>query len=98
MAKKLPKQLAILDEDLCTGCDACVTVCPVDCIDKIRDPRHSGYAMGICTIDLQVCIGCKLCAQVCPWNVITMVPTEQVMAQEKFHGLISDEQLAALSK
>ena len=30
--KKLPKQLAILDEDLCTGCEACVTVCPVDCI------------------------------------------------------------------
>lgn len=98
MAKKLPKQLAILDEDLCTGCDACVTVCPVDCIDKIRDPRHPGYAMGICTIDLQVCIGCKLCAQVCPWNVITMVPTEQVMAQEKFHGLVSEDQLAALSK
>lgn len=76
--KKLPKQLAILDEDLCTGCEACVVVCPVDCIDKVSDPSHVGYAMGICTIDLPVCIGCKLCAQVCPWNVITMVPTKEV--------------------
>ncbi len=87
--KKLPKQLAILDEDLCTGCDACVVVCPVDCIDKISDPLHSGYAMGICTIDLQVCIGCKLCAQVCPWDVITMIPTEQALANEQIAALVS---------
>ena len=33
-------------EDLCTGCDACVSVCPVDCIDKISDPKTPGYAMG----------------------------------------------------
>ncbi len=90
--KKLPKQLAILDEDLCTGCDACVTVCPVDCIDKISDPRTPGYSMGLCTIDLPVCIGCKLCAQVCPWDVITMVPTDQVLMEPKYA-----EQLAAIA-
>lgn len=89
--KKLPKQLAILDEDLCTGCDACVTVCPVDCIDKIADPTHPGYAMGICTIDLQVCIGCKLCAQVCPWDVITMIPSEQVVMEPKYAALLEGE-------
>ena len=90
MAKKLPKQLAILDEDLCTGCDACVTVCPVDCIDKVHDPTHPGYAMGVCTIDLKRCIGCKLCAQVCPWNVITMVPTEQAIADPKIAALVGE--------
>jgi len=88
--KKLPKLLAILDEDICTGCDACVTVCPVDCIDKISDPKHPGYAMGICTIDLPVCIGCKLCAQVCPWDVITMVPTEQVIMEPKYAELLAE--------
>lgn len=87
--KKLPKQLAILDEDLCTGCDACVVVCPVDCIDKISDPTQPSYAMGICTIDLPVCIGCKLCAQVCPWDVITMVPTDQVLTEPRFAELIA---------
>lgn len=89
MAKKLPKQLAILDEDLCTGCDACLTVCPVDCIDKVHDPKHPGYAMGVCTIDMKRCIGCKLCAQVCPWDVITMVPSEEVLAHEPAAALLA---------
>ena len=90
--KKLPKQLAILDEDLCTGCEACVTVCPVDCIDKIRDPHSPRYAMGICSIDLNVCIGCKLCAQVCPWNVITMVPTDDAVANPQIAALVGAEE------
>jgi len=88
VAKKRPKQLAILDEDLCTGCEACVTVCPVDCIDKIGDPTHPGYAMGLCTIDMNRCIGCKLCAQVCPWDCITMVPTDEVLAHPGMAALL----------
>ena len=88
MAKKRPKQLAILDEDICTGCEACITVCPVDCIDKVNDPLNPNYAMGICTIDMNRCIGCKLCAQVCPWDCITMVPTEEVLANDKVAVLV----------
>lgn len=88
MAKKRPKQLALLDEDICTGCDSCVAVCPVDCIDKVHDPKHPGYAMGVCTIDMNRCIGCKLCAQVCPWNVITMVPTEEILANDHAAALL----------
>lgn len=87
--KKLPKQLAILDEDLCTGCDACVAVCPVDCIDKITEPNNPAYAMGICTIDLITCIGCKLCAQVCPWHVITMIPTDEALKAPRIAELLA---------
>jgi len=28
--KKLPKELAVINADNCTGCDACIEVCPVD--------------------------------------------------------------------
>jgi ferredoxin len=38
--KKLPKVLALLDEDMCTGCEACLVVCPVDCISTIPGHRH----------------------------------------------------------
>lgn len=83
MAKKLPKQLALLDEDLCTGCEACVAVCPVDCIDTVPGHEH-GQVMQLCSIDLPRCIGCTLCSQVCPWDVITMVPTDEMLREKKF--------------
>ena len=83
MAKKPPKQLALLDEDLCTGCEACVTVCPVDCIDVDEGTDHQ-QVMQSCSIDLRRCIGCTLCAQVCPWDVITMVPSMEMLRVEQF--------------
>src|SRR2546426_6538254 len=79
--KKLPKTLALLDEDMCTGCEACMTVCPVDCISIIPGPRHE-LAFQVCTIDLPRCIGCTLCHQVCPWDCITMIPTDQFLQNE----------------
>ena len=36
--KKLPKELAVINADNCTGCESCREVCPVDCIPK--DPAH----------------------------------------------------------
>src|SRR3954467_13614189 len=76
--KKLPKTLALLNEDMCTGCEACMSVCPVDCISVIPGPRHE-LTFQVCTIDLPRCIGCTLCHQVCPWDCITMLPTDQFL-------------------
>ena len=83
MAKKPPKMLARLDEDMCTGCEACVSISPVDCIDTLPGPDHQ-LVMQLCTIDLPRCIGCTLCAQVCPWDCITMVPSSEMLREPKF--------------
>ena len=93
--KKLPKEIAIINADNCTGCEACLEVCPVDCITKV--PQYPGMPglQSFCQIDIERCVCCEVCGRlarkkphphhltVCPWNAIEMVPTieaAQVMA------------------
>jgi electron transport complex protein RnfB len=86
--KKLPKELAIINADNCTGCEACLEVCPVDCIIKIQQNDNLGNLQSWCEIDLDKCVGCEVCVRipqkksnpydlkVCPWDAIEMVPLE----------------------
>ncbi len=94
--KKLPKEIAVINADNCTGCESCIEMCPVDCIEA------QSFSLGVqgnqawCEIDLDRCVGCEACIYVkgkktnpytltiCPWDAIEMVPTEnlaQVVAQ-----------------
>lgn len=88
--KKLPKELAVINADNCTGCEACLEVCPVDCIIKIQQFPNMPNMQSFCQIDLEHCVGCEVCVHipqkktnpyeltVCPWDAIEMVPTEMV--------------------
>lgn len=78
--KKLPKALAVVNADNCTGCEACMEVCPVDCIYKVAGMELTTLQSFV-DIDLERCIGCDLCERWCPWDAIEMVkPTEIVDA------------------
>lgn len=94
--KKLPKEVAVINADNCTGCEACLEVCPVDCIIKIQQFPGTPNLQSWCQIDLERCVGCEVCVKipqkksnpydlkVCPWDAIEMVPmleVAQVVAQ-----------------
>ncbi|MCA9229276.1 MAG: 4Fe-4S dicluster domain-containing protein [Planctomycetales bacterium] len=88
--KKVPKELAIINADNCTGCESCLEVCPVDCIELKHLERDVmlNKTQQWCEIDIERCVGCEVCVHipgkksnpyelvVCPWDAIEMVPTE----------------------
>ena len=75
--KKLPKELAVVRADNCTGCEACIEVCPVDCIYKVPGEELPSVQSFV-DIDLERCIGCALCERWCPWDAIDMVPAVDI--------------------
>ncbi len=90
--RKIPRDILmavyfIRDTDLdeCTGCGACVEICPVDAIDLIR---------GQAAVDRDWCIGCGVCAVSCPTSAISIVRRSGKAAPVDFadlHGRIKKE-------
>ena len=73
----IDKEIAVVDEEKCTGCEICVAACPKNIIemipissqvqvmckseDKGRDVRK------YCTVG---CIACKICERACQYDAI----------------------------
>lgn len=70
--KGKPKFLAVIDEEICSGCDICIEFCPVDCIREVDGPDFA-RVNAVCRVIPEECIGCKICARECPWDAIEMI-------------------------
>ena len=70
--KKEPRILAVINQYGCTGCEACIVFCPVDCIEIVPGVGIAQFQQ-VVEVDLERCIGCALCAKHCPWDTIDML-------------------------
>jgi heterodisulfide reductase subunit A-like polyferredoxin len=67
--------LAVVDEEVCSGCGDCVDRCFFDAITlEERDGEE------VSTIDAEKCMGCGLCQVTCPEDAISM----KVVREEDF--------------
>ena len=81
--KKAPPKLAVINQAGCTGCEACIVFCPVDCIEIVPGMEHTGLQQ-VVEVDLDRCIGCSLCAKHCPWDTIEMLPHEAAVQKAPY--------------
>lgn len=54
--------ISIKDKDDCSGCYACVNICPNNCLSMVKDDEGFWYPR----VDEDNCVGCNLCIKVCP--------------------------------
>jgi len=54
--------IAVVDEDLCSGCGTCVSICPYQAIELIKLDDGKTRAK----VNEALCMGCGACAAACP--------------------------------
>lgn len=61
-----------IQDEICTGCIKCVTVCPVEAMSLVsaNDPHHPKKKKA--RVNEKICLGCGICARVCPENCIDL--------------------------
>jgi heterodisulfide reductase subunit A len=66
----------VIDEDLCSGCRICISVCPYGALSHDEEKSVS-------TVNEALCKGCGTCAAACPSGTISMshFTSEQMLAQ-----------------
>jgi heterodisulfide reductase subunit A len=67
---------AVIDEDKCSGCQVCVTLCPYKAISFDEEKKVS-------RVNEALCKGCGTCVAACPSAAITgnHFTIEQIMAE-----------------
>lgn len=80
----------ICNREFCTGCSACASVCPKNCIRMEADDE--GFLRPV--IDEKLCVSCDKCRRTCPVNKPLM---DDGAEPQSFAARCRDEQIVAKS-
>ena len=71
-------QVAVVDEELCSGCKTCIELCPYTAISFVAK-----NGTGVAEVNEVLCKGCGTCAAACPAGAITArhFTDRQILAQ-----------------
>jgi heterodisulfide reductase subunit A len=75
--------VATIDEDQCSGCRICNTLCPFNAIDYLEDK-------GVSYINSALCKGCGTCVAACPAQAITGAHYNNKQVFAEIEGLLFD--------
>jgi heterodisulfide reductase subunit A len=66
---KAEPNVAFVEEDLCSGCSICISVCPYHAIERIEETKN-GKSVLHAKINEGLCQGCGTCVSACPSSAI----------------------------
>jgi heterodisulfide reductase subunit A len=61
--------IAVVDEDFCSGCGICLTVCPYTAIERVEKDIN-GKVVIHAKVNEGLCQGCGTCVSACPSSAI----------------------------
>ena len=61
-----------IDEDLCKGCNICISFCPLKVLETSDKINRKGYYVPV-AVNEDDCVGCRLCELLCPEFAIMVV-------------------------
>lgn len=78
----MAKGRIVVDENLCKGCELCISVCPPEVIKMAIDRfTPKGYHPAELVDPDNECTGCAICSIICPDAAITVfrwVPADKI--------------------
>ncbi len=75
--------VAYVQEEVCSGCQVCLTVCPFSAITRDEAKR-------VASVNSAVCTGCGTCAAACPSNAIQQYGFEDAQVKSEVLALLEE--------
>ncbi len=68
----MAKGMVVVHEDLCKGCELCISFCPQDMLGLAKGRFNAIGYRPVVVVEPEACTGCEICAIVCPDSVFTV--------------------------